>query len=405
MTHFNLGTVSSGSSGAAGVPRTWQDNWDGTFDGAWTNMSELSLTGYTTNTGSLIVTAIGNDKALLVWEDSGNKIIRCVVLTRSGTTVTAGSEAVVYDHSSDSGVPTISVCALENDKALVFYAQTIENIYYANIVTVSGTTPTVNTQYIVASIGANRTMGCCMLSSAKAVVSYVTSGTVRPQAMVLDISGTVITTNTAVQVFGAAPDTLGPLVTNVVSAASATQVLFCGISSASNTASIAASISGSTITMGTAVVHTTNAGRTTNVVQAGAATGGMNISRQNSSPTYIRVYPYTLSGTTITNFTTLRTVQGASNTMSNPAAIEMGSGIGPNPGNNLSFLTWTNSTLGSAYGSVIQRTGTNTLTQKGPVALGKASIGVASHTLIHDDYILTIDGSQYKVFFNGNGEP
>lgn len=105
------------------------------------------------------------------------------VLTVSGSTITVGAEVTVYSDGTNS-VTYLSLAAINTDKAVATYY--VNNSLYACVLSVSGTTITVNSAVIVTSSISNYAV-VAKCATDKAVVAYGARS-----ANVLTISGTTV---------------------------------------------------------------------------------------------------------------------------------------------------------------------------------------------------------------------
>jgi len=219
----------------------------------------LSISGTTITAGTAVVfesaatlycsaVALTEDKVLVAYQDGGNSNYgTSIILSISGTTITAGT-AVVFESASSS---YISAVALTEDKVLVAYTDVGNSSFGTSIIlSISGTTITAGTAVVFESAS---TLYCSAvaLTEDKVLVAYTDVGNSSfGTSIILSISGTTITAGTAV-VFESASS-------SYISAVALTEdkvlVAYTDVGNSSFGTSIILSISGTTITAGTAVV-------------------------------------------------------------------------------------------------------------------------------------------------------
>lgn len=147
---------------------------------------------YTFNAGAVVseiaVCATSSSSGVVCYRDSDTQG-KAVAFTRSGTVLTFGSE-VAFNATATS---YISCVALTSTSVLVAYRDS-DTFGKVQILTISGTTVTANTEYIFDNTGAITGTGVARLSATIAVVSAANAGTA--EAFPLGIAGTVITIGT-----------------------------------------------------------------------------------------------------------------------------------------------------------------------------------------------------------------
>lgn len=143
---------------------------------------------------SISICALSSTSAIIAYVDSGANAGMVCYVGISGTTITAQTPVSFLAGTSPSA---ISIDVLDSTHAILAYAGA-SNFGKANVLSVSGTTITVNT--VFSFNGSNSSVGTnvCALSSSSALVTYsdgANSGF--GTAQVLSITGTTITGNTS----------------------------------------------------------------------------------------------------------------------------------------------------------------------------------------------------------------
>lgn len=136
---------------------------------------------------------IDTDKVLAVYGNSSDTNSSAVVLSVSGTTITVNTHAD-FDASNFLSYP--SVTKLDTDKALICFQRGADTYGRAVVCSVSTTTPSFGT---IADFNAAATayISCSALSATSAIVAYQDGGNSSyGTAQVLSISGTTITPGT-----------------------------------------------------------------------------------------------------------------------------------------------------------------------------------------------------------------
>lgn len=266
--------------------------------------SEAQFNGTFTNNIVGCYTGIGSSKVLVAFCNYNTSQQGGIVVgTISGTTISFGS-VVAFN----AGVATNNISIdwdTGNSKALLVYRSTTTNVY-GSVVTVSGTTPTVNTAVSIA--GKNGTV--CRVRWTQAsnvfVVGYYNNTDSRGDANVVTISGTTLSAGTVAQYKSA----------NVSASLSicyggATTKLIFAYQLASDTSgrAVVGTVSGTDISFGSELTFAT-----------GTITGiGIDWDSVNSSAqagyydgTNGKAVTISISGTTLTNNTAQTTTASAS---------------------------------------------------------------------------------------------
>ena len=192
--------------------------------------------------------ALTDSKVLIAYKGyDSSSVGKAIVLTVSDTTITAGT-AVVFQ----SGIiPYISAVALTDSKVLIAYRNDSKSNYGTAIVlTVSGTTITVGTAKVFESATILH-ISAVALSDSKVLVAYQDGGNSSyGTAIVLTVSGTTITAGTA-KVFESAKTYY---ISAVALSDSKVLVAYRDDGNSSYGTAIVLTVSGTTITVGTAKV-------------------------------------------------------------------------------------------------------------------------------------------------------
>jgi urease beta subunit len=244
----SLGVVCFKGAGGFGVARSLFDYTQGVSGVAMLkNMAERKVFE-SANSDYISVSTLDSSKAIVCYRDAGNSNYgTACVLSISGTTITAGTAVVFESANSDY----ISVSTLDSSKAIVCYRDAGNSSYgTACVLSISGTTITAGTPVVFES-AASDYFSVSTLDSSKAIVCYRDDGNSGyGTACVLSISGTTITAGTAV-VFESANSSYFS-----VSTLDSSKAIVCYRDNGNSSYGTACvlSISGTTITAGTPVV-------------------------------------------------------------------------------------------------------------------------------------------------------
>lgn len=266
-----------------------------------------TISGTTITTGSAVtigspasstaaaisVCALSSTLALVIWQDT------TLTLSISGTTVTANATAALYTESYASGNRLHSVTALSSTAALAVYSLSVASKMYAVVLSVSGTTVTVNTRL---ELGTRPLyMSVDALSSTAAIFTHVSSGTC--YAAVISISGTTPSLGSAATLESSISSvSYGEVVQHWGVAVDSTHAVAAWVNGTSVKAA-AMSISGSTVTVGSVV--TVVSGLTSAWGACACAPTSSRVifgySDVGTSPARQFLISYALSGTTLTS--------------------------------------------------------------------------------------------------------
>lgn len=152
----------------------------------------ISATLGTTSYSSVSVATLANDKALAVYRNASGQLA-CRVITATGNTVSTSSEVII---SSTNVRYTHAAAQIGTDKVLVSYVGDATVQHNAVVITVSGTTATVNTPTVVeATTGVFYITATRIVDDKVLLIRKNSSGTTHFIACVLSISGNTITKN------------------------------------------------------------------------------------------------------------------------------------------------------------------------------------------------------------------
>ena len=167
----------------------------------------LDVSGSTITAGSEVVfnnadtqetsvTMLDSTHAIVAYKDGGNSSYgTACVLSISGSTITAGSEVVF--NSGDTRANAITL--LTSTKALVTYND-FSNSYYGTscVLTISGSSITAGSEAVF-NTAQTLNISITALSSSKVVIAYCDAGSSsHGHTRVLDISGTTVTAGTSI---------------------------------------------------------------------------------------------------------------------------------------------------------------------------------------------------------------
>lgn len=185
------------------------------------------------------VAALTTTKAIISFHDYTNDGLYAVVATLSGTTISYGTPFLVKSTFSPYGS---QIVALDATTALIVYEENANSYLAAKVLTISGTTITAGSQSTNSVV--TTTPSLATLTSTSAICVAKHGGVAN--AFVISVSGTVPTFHTAYAATG------GINATSSVTALSSTSaVMIRDNSSSSNNPTVnVMTISGTTVTMG-----------------------------------------------------------------------------------------------------------------------------------------------------------
>lgn len=212
----------------------------------FSNGSELTV--YGTGNGSRVydVCPLGSDKFLVVFQSSTGGVaagIKAVVISVSGTTVTAGSVVTIETTGNLSAY--VNCAQLDTDKAIIFYQDDAGSDIYSKVLTVSSTTITQNTAVLVKTISSTFGYGSAVQIATNSVVFTYSINAVILYGVVCSVSGTTPSYGSEQTILSAASGSYRHTLAFVSS-----QKLIMGYEddSANNTHVINIAISGNTLT-------------------------------------------------------------------------------------------------------------------------------------------------------------
>lgn len=143
------------------------------------------------------VCPLWSDKFLIIFQadTAGSGAgIKAVVISVSGLVVTVWSVQGIESTGNFNWVPW---CAkVDTDKACIFYQKDSDGDLYVQVLTVSTTTITTNTPVLIDATSANMTCDACELTTNKCVVAYWNGSSGNTTWVVITVSGTTPTVNT-----------------------------------------------------------------------------------------------------------------------------------------------------------------------------------------------------------------
>lgn len=218
--------------------------------------------------------------AVIVYCSYANDGLYAVVASVSGTTVTYGSTVLIRSNFSPTQA---SICALSSTLCLVGYETTASNHFGAKTLSISGTTITVNAEVTNGITSTNIVM--CALTATTALAMYYSS------LVVISVSGTTPSFGTAVSTgLTANYKSISPL--------SSTKAIILYDGTSSYPTANVVSVSGTTVTIGSAlVIQSVGTGQITSVIALSDTTA---IAQMTGAASVVQVAPLTISGTTVT---------------------------------------------------------------------------------------------------------
>ena len=240
--------VAAGEAVTAGKVVEFINGYIQNFKGELLDKKNESVVFESANTAFISAVALANDKVLVAYRDVGNSDYgTAIVLSISGTIITAGA-AVVFEAANTDYCSSVALAA---DKVLVVYRDRGNSDYGTSIIlSISGTVITPGLAVVFES-ASSAYFSAVALATDKVLVAYEDVGNSNyGTAIVLSISGTVITPGSAV-VFESASSSY---ISAVALASDKVLVAYTDVGNSSYGTAIVLSISGTTITPGIAVV-------------------------------------------------------------------------------------------------------------------------------------------------------
>jgi len=240
--------VAAGEAVTAGKVVEFINGYIQNFKGELLDKKNESVVFESANTAFISAVALANDKVLVAYRDVGNSDYgTAIVLSISGTIITAGA-AVVFEAANTDYCSSVALAA---DKVLVVYRDRGNSDYGTSIIlSISGTVITPGLAVVFES-ASSAYFSAVALATDKVLVAYEDVGNSNyGTAIVLSISGTVITPGSAV-VFESASSSY---ISAVALASDKVLVAYTDVGNSSYGTAIVLSISGTVITPGLAVV-------------------------------------------------------------------------------------------------------------------------------------------------------
>jgi hypothetical protein len=236
------------------------------------------------------VAALSTTAGIIIYRDYTNNGLYGVIATLSGTTITYGTPVLI---SVGYSPYTISVAALTSTVAVVAYESAAGNKLAVRVLTVSGTTFSVGSEVI--NGGAEASQYPCLV----ALTSTTALCCTRTFATVISVSGGTPTINSQY----AYPSGTGANSSIQVSALSSTSAvcLFDNYSSSNYPTALAMTISGTSITLGSNyTIESTGVSSGSGFCGIAAINSSGAIGTWTTSDNTLRSVAMTISGTTIT---------------------------------------------------------------------------------------------------------
>lgn len=150
------------------------------------------------DTTMIDIALISSNKVAIVYRDAGaSNVGNCVVATLSGTTFTFGTET----QFDSNAINYTSVCAIDSDKFLVAYYDTVDTQGEAIVATVSGTTPTFGSSTAFDTDVIAARISCCQLDTDKAIIGWFDNTNTDSKVRVASIATTTVSFPSAAVVF------------------------------------------------------------------------------------------------------------------------------------------------------------------------------------------------------------
>lgn len=185
---FNLGVIGAASN----VTSTSWANWTGASDGSIANIN--------TDLAERVTTVPLNATQFLAiyayYDGASNKIFKAVVGTISGTSIAYGTAVAIV--GTPTGSEFSSACFVSSGVVFVSYITNGGSSLNGVILSISGTTVTINTPVTISSTAAGQlnAQSVCALSSTAIFAAYNDSSTSKVRGVVVSLSGTTLTVNT-----------------------------------------------------------------------------------------------------------------------------------------------------------------------------------------------------------------
>ena len=158
----------------------------------FSNGSDQAVFNTSNGTRCFDVCLINTDKYFFIYQkDNAGAAggIACKVATVSGTTVTVGSEQSIETNGALGGA--VACAKIDTDKVAIFYRKDSDQDLYVQILTISGTTITTNTAVLVKAAGDNWScITADQLTTNSAIVVYNSGTSSNLFSVTITVSGT-----------------------------------------------------------------------------------------------------------------------------------------------------------------------------------------------------------------------
>ena len=268
-------------------------------NGVITLGTPLTVDSGTTGLSLYGSTKLSSTKTIIVYRE--NSAIRAYVVSASGTTLSKGALKTL----TDLPVGFVSIDAISSAAAILVYTFNASSDGKARILSVSGTTITENAAFAWDDDDAFNAYGpsVAALSSTQAIVAYYDfNDSYRPYAQVLDISGTTITGNTNYQIHTAGAN--ASLNTSIAKV-STTSFVFLGNNTTTLSYARQITVSGTVLSTPGSVLTVQSGGLVSNnlnVVVLSASKGLVHLRTQTTSNS---IYEIGISGSILTRDDTM----------------------------------------------------------------------------------------------------
>jgi hypothetical protein len=280
-----------------------------TINAAETDTSNgTQLTVYSTGDGTRAyrVAQISTDKFLVIFQAvTGGAAagIKAVVLSVSGTTVTAGSITTIESTGSLNFIN--SIAKTTTDAATIFYVKDSDGDLYTQVLTVSGTTITTNPQVLVKVGGSNWKTAAVQLGTGSTMVLYSDGVAANLYGSVITISGTTPSIGAEQTIINTAAD-----YSITLASISSTKVLmvYSETTTPVNDQATILTISGNTITKGSNLAL--SSARQTPYFGVSVISSAVALVADYSSTTNMVLFLLDISGSTPTTITSQNITSG-----------------------------------------------------------------------------------------------
>jgi len=269
------------------------------------HLDTLNAVTYTiaTNTNKECFTPISDTTALvLYWDNTATAAVKACVVTSTGEGLSLGAITTI---EALAAVSELTCIALDSTHVLISYSTTAT--HKVMVLSISGTTVTANAAVVVAATSTDN-IHLFYISSTSAYLGYSTGVTAK--GVVITVSGTTPTVNAITSGFGGVVDGTEYL---SVCQLSATAYFYAYRGTTNYLGAQVFTVSGTTVTANAAVANMSISVTQDNIkCVAVSATTALIVSR---SSTTINLWSVTISGTTINNYpeTTLNIFAGIAN--------------------------------------------------------------------------------------------